>query len=687
DFIDNDLDGIIDNEGELRWRFGVDNEIFSSPSIHNGNAYFGSGEYSTSASPGSVYALNETNGGLVWRYQGADGFLSSALIADNKVFIGSNDDYLTALCEGNGTILWQYKAEGGGSQRAFGSSPSLYDEKIVVGCCNGRVYCFEMPNYPPEVELLLPEDNSCVNASIVLKWKGTDPNRGDIEKLRYDVYLATDYDLVNGSDGAALISLSRENESFAPPALLEGEEYYWKVVVNDTEFENVSEVWSLTVNRRPELHLTSPEEGGRITSTSITLVWEGSDGDGDNLTYDVYFDTDPIPVTIVSDNLIEESFEASDLVEGVRYYWKVVASDGIDENVSEVWNFSVNKKPEVHLISPEDCKTVTLIPVVLIWEGSDENGDELSYDVYLDDHSSPTTVAAEDLAEESFETSGLERGKTYYWKIAASDGYGESEAGIWSFTVDIAAASNNAPIIELISPEDGAVIDSTSVTLNWEGNDQDGDTLFYDVYVDTESDPETLAAEDLTEGSYDLTGLEEWEVYYWKVVVSDGLDEAESDIWDFSIDTGLVTNHAPEVRLTFPQNGSIIPSDSINLIWVGSDEDNDRLTYDVYLSMDPNASTLVSEDQVGKAYFASGLESGRTYYWRVAASDGEDETTSPIWNFTVREEGNDDDEEWYEDIMDEPLYLGGIIAAVVAVVAGVVMVLRRRRGGWENWDQ
>jgi len=139
---DNDGDGISNNEGELIWRFQTDNEVFSSPSIHEGNIFFGSGAYALN-DPGSMYCLRESDGGEVWSYQNpTDGFLSSALVADGKVYMGCNDDNLYSFNETDGEIIWEYTAESDANYNSFGSSPSLYKEWVVIGSCNGLVYAF-----------------------------------------------------------------------------------------------------------------------------------------------------------------------------------------------------------------------------------------------------------------------------------------------------------------------------------------------------------------------------------------------------------------------------------------------------------------------------------------------------------------------------------------------------------------
>jgi outer membrane protein assembly factor BamB len=147
DGIDNDYDGINGNEGNVNWRVLVDNEVFSSPSIHDGVLFFGSGQYSTSAA-GSVYALKESDGSQVWHFPNDRGFLSSPLIADGRVYIGCNDNTLYCLEEEDGEGVWEYTAaEEDANYNAFGSSPSLYEEWLVIGNCNGRVYAFRDEPY------------------------------------------------------------------------------------------------------------------------------------------------------------------------------------------------------------------------------------------------------------------------------------------------------------------------------------------------------------------------------------------------------------------------------------------------------------------------------------------------------------------------------------------------------------
>jgi len=598
DGLDNDGDGFFDNEGELIWRAPVDNEVYSSPSIHDGNIFVGSGMYNTGGSPGSVYCLRESDGGEVWRYPNTDGFLSSPLVADGKVFIGSNDENLYVFHEENGTVMWSYHPTGGG-QNAIGSSPSLYEDQVVVGCCNGKVYAFHTPriNYPPEVDLLSPENNAIFVSSEtpVLQWLGSDPNPGDT--LSHDVYLSTSKNDVDDLKSNARVSSGQSQESFEMTQIKEGERYFWKIVVSDGEYESESARWSISVNTKPSIELLNPEDESIIDTIDVTIHWNSDDDDGDDLFFDVYLDTDSDPTDLVSENQSSHSFDAEE----------------------------------------------------------------------------------------------LEDGETYYWMISAKDEMEATESPIWSFTINLPGETNNPPTIQLVSPEDAGIFDTTTVTLIWEGDDEDDDSLSYTVFIDMNEEPVTVAAEDIGESSYEVYDLQDGETYFWKIKVSDGIDETESPIWSFSVNTYQETNIPPEIDLLYPEDGITLTSNAIQLVWRASDEDKDKLTFDVYLGINPNSTTIVSQDQYESSYQTIGLVPGQTYCWKVVVSDGTHEVSSEFWNLTVEEktEEGDKDEEFYEVIFDEPLYLGSIGALIVIIIMVFVFIaMRRQEGqGWDDWEE
>ena len=87
----------------------------------------------------------------------------------------------------------------------------------------------------------------------------------------------------------------------------------------------------------------SPSNGTDNIPLSSTLSWNGSDPDGDNLTYYVYFGTDEDP-PLVSENQTGTSYSPS-LNYNTTYYWHVVSRDehGIAAE-GPVWTFTTSSE-------------------------------------------------------------------------------------------------------------------------------------------------------------------------------------------------------------------------------------------------------------------------------------------------------------------------------------------------------
>jgi len=251
--------------------------------------------------------------------------------------------------------------------------------------------------------------------------------------------------------------------------------------------------------------------------------------------------------------------------------------------------------------------------------------------------------------------------------------------------LEIREQSNTPPEIQLTSPENGEILYYEDVTLYWSGDDEDGDDLVFDVYMDTDPDPTEVVSEERSEQSYHLTDLLDGETYYWKVVVSDGTDQQESDIWSFRVEMAPI-NSKPTITLISPQNGSVLYTDSIQLIWRGEDDDDDVLTYRVYMGIDVSNLSVISENQSVQYYQMSGLIQGMNYFWRVVVSDGTDEVESDTYNFTfTTTEGKDDDDDFEIAGVDGFIVIGAVVAVVVVVISAGFM-MTRRSNYWEDYE-
>jgi len=87
------------------------------------------------------------------------------------------------------------------------------------------------------------------------------------------------------------------------------------------------------------------------------------------------------------------------------------------------------------------------------------------------------------------------------------------------------------------NPDNNSLGLSLILDFCWECTDSEGDSLIYDLYLGTETDPPLLIS-DLTINRYTAVGLIGEKTYYWKIVVRDGsYNEVISPVWSFT--TGL----------------------------------------------------------------------------------------------------------------------------------------------------
>jgi len=127
----------VTNVGKLslvgRYRTGA--EVRSSPAVANNVVYVGSDD-------GSVYALSGK--GLLWSYQTNGAVLASPAVANGVVYVTSGDGYLYALNATTGTLLWSYATGPTGQNYPdLGSSPIVADGVVYVGSDNGNVYALD----------------------------------------------------------------------------------------------------------------------------------------------------------------------------------------------------------------------------------------------------------------------------------------------------------------------------------------------------------------------------------------------------------------------------------------------------------------------------------------------------------------------------------------------------------------
>lgn len=292
----------------------------------------------------------------------------------------------------------------------------------------------EVLNFPPtEPHSPSPPDEAEeISLSAFLCWECQDPNE---DELTYDVYLGIDQNLL-------LISSIQTENWFYPLELQPLTEYYWKVTACDNEFYVESSIWQFQTapGNLPPLPPFAPAPDNNSSDVSIytVLSWLCSDPDDDALLYDVCLGTDPNPEP-VSLQQAESTFQPVQLlIPDTQYYWQITASDGEFETVSPIWVFTTsataqNQPPAApYSPIPEDGASDIELDIILHWQGSDPDGDQLLYELYFGIESD-LQLLAENLSDSSFQPDLLSENTTYNWQVLASDGEFTSQGDIWSF--------------------------------------------------------------------------------------------------------------------------------------------------------------------------------------------------------------------------------------------------------------
>ncbi len=191
----------------------------------------------------------------------------------------------------------------------------------------------------------------------------------------------------------------------------------------------------------------------------------------------------------------------------------------------------------------------------------------------------------------------------------------------------------------LLSPEDGEVLDSIEIILEWEEViDPDGDFISYQVYVseDLENLEENLLS-DTTSTNCGFTG-EDDRRYWWTVSALDNRDNITWASQVFSFDLETPNSPPAPFNLVHPDSGIFVDSLEVTLVWEETtDPDGDFSSFQVYVSEDLDSleENLFLDTTSTNLSFTG--EYDRQYWWTVSASDERDNITwaSQVFSFTL----------------------------------------------------
>jgi outer membrane protein assembly factor BamB len=134
------------NTGEIQWRFITGGEkkydfadyFQSTPVVAGGFLYVGSGD-------GNMYAIEAATGRLVWKFTTGDIVHTTPAIDHDQIYFGSFDGYIYALKINTGKLVWKFKTVG---HRFFPKgevqgSPTVFNGLVFIGARDYNVYALD----------------------------------------------------------------------------------------------------------------------------------------------------------------------------------------------------------------------------------------------------------------------------------------------------------------------------------------------------------------------------------------------------------------------------------------------------------------------------------------------------------------------------------------------------------------
>jgi outer membrane protein assembly factor BamB len=387
-------------------------------------------------------------------------------------------------------------------------------------------FTVEGPNNPPyEPSDPNPADEETdVDIDIDISWTGGDPNPGDT--VTYDVYFGD-------NNYPPKVSSNQTDTTYDPVTLDFNSTYYWKIISWDNHgASNDGQLWSFTTkDNNPPNSPTNPDPANGETDVDINsdLSWNCSDPDGDDLTYNVYFEeNDPTPDELVSENQTGTTYNPGTMDYETTYYWQIVAWDTYGESrEGPVWEFSTiaepNHPPDKPIIFEENGKLYVYI--------SDPDGDSLYIKIDWGD-GEVTDWFGPYASGETIEISHeWDEPGTYYIRVKAKDVYNvESD---WSDPFEIVIENTPPETPDIEGPNKGKPGMEYTYTIVTE--DSDDDEVYY--YIDWDDGnieewigPYDSGSEININHTWDIKGF-----YNIKVKAKDKYD-AESEFKEFSVE-------------------------------------------------------------------------------------------------------------------------------------------------------
>lgn len=483
-----------------------------------------------------------------------------------------------------------------------------------------------------------PINNATIySLSPTLYWYLNDASTG----LTYDLEIRQGAPaILTGTPTATNIT----SQQFTASGLMPGTQYSWQVRsksgINYSAW-STAESFNTVATLGPVVPIPSWPLGNAIVyTTSPSLNWYlGTTSNG--LVFEVEYVEGLSTVFTGTPNILNInslSTILNNLNPGSEYKWRVRSFDGTSYSawsITAIFSVvpTVTNNPIIPIPSwPVAGATVYSNSVQLNWYlGATGNG--LTYEVELRSGSLNGTPTILGITSLSTAVNSLTPSTTYFWRVRSTNG---SSTSGWSATASFQTigANANATVPILSWPIGGATVYTNSPMLSWFLNSS-SIGITYELKYSTNSNMfSATTISGLASNQFTLNGLNSGTTYYWQVRSFDGtVYSAFSTIGSFVTFAGNNLLVVPVAAS--PAEGISIESSSAMLSWY-LPTSGDAAKYELQYAKSDDMQNAKNLEVNSNKQLISGLENGKTYYWRVRSinENGETSAYSNIEEFT-----------------------------------------------------
>jgi len=549
------------------------------------SVHFGSASVGWIAGDGVL--LKTTNGGATWGTQtsGISGFLSSVCarsatlawaVGTNGSIIKTSDgggtisivpltpvcisptDQLTKVSR-NVTLVWSRSAEATSFKLQVSKSSSFSSNVVDQSSLADTTYVVTGLDYGTKYYWRVSASSAGGNAPWSGAWSFTtalappaapslsSPPNGATDQQAIITFAwlsaagASAYRLQVSKDAAftspVFLDTTISNSAFTCGSLEEGVTYYWRVKARNADAEgDWSGVWSfstkMTVGPSVPM-LCSPQHGTTGLSADLSFCWNRSPGAN---SYRLQISTaSDFSLMTLNQSVADTVVSVTGLASGTTFYWRVNATNMSGSSAwSNVWRFTVGSMPgsvpaTPSLLLPVNSASSVSVSPTFTWNVASQ---ATWYRLQVSTAVTFQSLVFDDSTLTATEKAigGLEKNKTYYWRVRAKNSRGSGDwSPVWSFTTLLAGAA--APT--LVTPSQSTTGVGNSLTFRWM---KSSEAVSYKFQLSLSSVfTSTLVDFALTDTSYTVSTLASSSTYYWRVQATDNAGLANwSSTWSFS---------------------------------------------------------------------------------------------------------------------------------------------------------